>query len=209
MKVKTNWLKNLVIFAIIVVAILVIALMVSVAVMRGGNGDVAPHVHAYGEPRWVWSGYESAEAVFTCADDRTHSEKITAVVTESEAVAASCTVSGRTIYRATVVFEGEEYTDEKSEIIVATGHFYGEIVWEWASDYSSATAIFTCARDGHIERIDATITVSMTKIPTYTEKGIKTITASVTVGEKTYIDEKSVEMDVIRDGTSDDDFMKY
>lgn len=47
---------------------------------------------------------------------------------------------------------------------LADEHTYGEPVWNWSADYSSATAVFTCTdeRCQHTETVSATVTESST-----------------------------------------------
>ncbi len=67
--------------------------------------------HIWGEPEWTWTEDNSgATATFTCANDPSHVETVTAAVT-SETTAATATEAGRTVYTATAAFEGETYTD--------------------------------------------------------------------------------------------------
>ena len=77
--------------------------------------------HAYGEPVWKWNDDFTASATFTCANDTSHVEKVDATVT-SEVTEGSCEVGGTRTYTAKVTFEGEDYTDTKTETLPATGH---------------------------------------------------------------------------------------
>ena len=101
--------------------------------------------HAWGEPVWSWTGYETATATFTCANDQSHVEAVTAEIT-SAVVAATCEEAGSTVYTATVTFNGETYTDTKTETIPALGHTPGEPVTE-----NEVTA--TCLTDGSYDEV--------------------------------------------------------
>ena len=79
--------------------------------------------HAYGAPVWKWNDDFTASATFTCANDTSHVEKVDATVT-SEVTEGSCEVGGTRTYTAKVTFEGEDYTDTKTEVIPALGHDY-------------------------------------------------------------------------------------
>ena len=94
-----------------------------------------------------------------------------------------------TLKHATTVSDTE---DTKSVKYVFTdAHIYGQPVWSWADDYSSATASFTCTdnRCKHEETVDATVTTDET-----TEK--ITYTATVQFEGKTYTDKKEVDNEI-------------
>ena len=148
--------------------------------------------HKYGTPVFTWSDdYSTAEATFTCENDKTHVETADAKVT-SETVAAICEAPGKITYTATVEFDGKTYIDSKETEIKAIGHKYGEPVFTWSKDYSTADATFTCANDKtHVKKVDAKIT-SETVDATCTTEGRVTYTASVIVEGKTYTDSKVV-----------------
>ena len=148
--------------------------------------------HKYGTPIFTWSkDYSTAEAAFTCENDKTHVETVKAKVTP-ETVDATCEVAGKTVYTATVEFEGKTYIDSKETEIKAIGHKYGTPVFTWSDDYSTAEATFTCANDKtHVKKVDAKIT-SETVDATCTTEGRVTYTASVIVEGKTYTDSKVV-----------------
>ena len=78
--------------------------------------------HAYGEPVWKWNDDFTASATFTCGNDASHVENVTATVTNAVTTEATCKVDGVRTYTAKVTFEGKEYTDTKTEPIPATDH---------------------------------------------------------------------------------------
>ena len=78
--------------------------------------------HAYGEPVWKWNDDFTASATFTCGNDASHVENVTATVTNAVTTEATCKVDGVRTYTAKVTFEGKEYTDTKTEVIPATDH---------------------------------------------------------------------------------------
>ena len=78
--------------------------------------------HAYGEPVWKWTDGFEATATFTCANDATHVENVTAEVTSAVTTPAACETTGVRTYTAKVTFEDKEYTDTKTEPIPAKGH---------------------------------------------------------------------------------------
>ena len=83
-------------------------------------------------------------------------------------------------------------TDSKEVTIAKKGHSYGEPVWTWAEDYSSATAKSTCANDkNHVKEVKATIASETTEATTSAE-GKTVYTAKVTIDGKEYTDTKTV-----------------
>ncbi|MCD8383657.1 MAG: fibronectin type III domain-containing protein [Clostridiales bacterium] len=71
-------------------------------------------------------------------------------------------------------------------------HTYGSPVWTWASNYSSATAKFTCIDGDDTQIVTATVTYEVTTAATYTAAGTGAYTATVTFNGKTYTDTKTV-----------------
>ena len=146
--------------------------------------------HAYGEPVWKWTDDFKATATFTCTNDTTHVENVTAEVTSAVTTPAACETTGVRTYTAKVTFGGKEYTDSKTEAIAATGHAYGEPVWKWTDGFE-ATATFTCANDAtHVEKVDATVTSEVTE-GSCEVGGTRTYTAKVTFEGKEYTDTKT------------------
>ena len=78
--------------------------------------------HAYGEPVWKWNDDFTASATFTCGNDASHVKTVNAAVTNEVTTEDTCESTGVRTYTAKVTFEGEEYTDTKTEVIPATGH---------------------------------------------------------------------------------------
>ena len=152
---------------------------------------IAATGHAYGEPLWKWNDDFTATATFTCANDASHVEKVTATVTNAVTTEATCESTGVRTYTAKVTFEGKEYTDTKTEVIPATGHAYGEPVWKWNDDFT-ASATFTCGNDAsHVETVNATVTNEVTTEATCKADGVRTYTAKVTFEGKEYTDTKT------------------
>ena len=81
------------------------------------------------------------------------------------------------------------------ELSPATGHAYANPVFAWAED-NTAKVTFTCSNDKtHTLTKDCNITSETTKKATCTEKGEITYTASYTLDNKEYKDEKKVPTD--------------
>ena len=147
--------------------------------------------HAYGEPVWKWTDDFKATATFTCANDATHVENVTAEVTSAVTTPAACETTGVRTYTAKVTFGGKEYTDSKTEVIPATGHAYGEPVWKWNDDFT-ASATFTCANDAtHVENVTAEVTSAVTTPAACETTGVRTYTAKVTFMDKEYTSSKT------------------
>ena len=147
--------------------------------------------HAYGTPVWKWNDDFTASATFTCANDTTHVENVTAEVTSAVTTPAACETTGVRTYTAKVTFGGKEYTDTKTEVIPATGHAYGEPVWKWTDDFK-ATATFTCANDAtHVENVTAEVTSAVTTPAACETTGVRTYTAKVTFMDKEYTSSKT------------------
>ena len=134
------------------------------------------HTHTYSAPVWQWSDdHSTAKAVFTCkgGDD---TQTVNAAVKQTEE-------TDKIVYTATAQFEGKTYTDtyteEKPHI-----HTYGEPVWNWSDDYSTAKAVFTCTDGDDTQTLDAEITKTE-------ENGKITYTATATFDGKTYTDTKT------------------
>ena len=93
------------------------------------NPDVEPatgHNYDYANAVFHWDGYACSTATATCLIDETHKIDIPVVVA-TETDAATCVVSGKTVYTASFTADGETYTDEKTEILPATGNHTTEI----------------------------------------------------------------------------------
>lgn len=82
--------------------------------------------HAYGEPAFQWSADgKTCTVTFTCGNDETHVETLTAEITSNRKTAPTCTEKGVTVYTAKVTFEGKDYTAAlELTDIPATGHHY-------------------------------------------------------------------------------------
>ena len=147
--------------------------------------------HAYGAPVWKWNDDFTASATFTCGNDTSHVENVTAEVTSAVTTPAACETTGVRTYTAKVTFEGKEYTSSKTETIAATGHAYGAPVWKWNDDFT-ASATFTCGNDAsHVKTVNATVTNEVTTAATCEADGVRTYTAKVTFEDKEYTDTKT------------------
>ena len=146
--------------------------------------------HAWGQPAWTWTGTESVSAAFTCGNDGSHTQTLTAAVTSQVTTEPGCESTGVRTYTATVTFEGQTYTDTKTETLPAAGHVWGQPVWQWTG--FAAQAVFACARDaGHTQTLTAAVTSQVTTEPGCESTGVRTYTATVTLEGRTYTDTKT------------------
>ncbi len=213
-----------------------------------GKKDTIPDVgsrlgHDY-SVTWVWDGFASATATFTCTRDESHVGSVVATGDDIVSVVLqepTCTVDGEKKYTASVVFDGETYENSKTETLDKLGHTYSHYVsnhdatctedgtktatcdrcgeapstlpdadsklghdysvsWTW-DGFTSATATFTCARDeSHVVILDATgddIVSVLTREATCKTPGLRTYTASVTLGETVYTNDKTEVIDTL------------
>ena len=144
--------------------------------------------HDYKLSGWTWTGYTAATANFTCTHDASHVKNIPAEIT-SVRTEPTAEENGSVVYTAAVTFEGTKYTDQKTETIPALGHDYVLSGWTWTG-YTAAKATFTDKNGGAPIELDATITSKRTE-PSCTEAGKVVYTATVTLNEKKYTDEKT------------------
>ena len=189
--------------------------------------------HNYGEPTFEWTpiyadntdastaeldageetgsgsvivGY-SAVAVFVCSNDPEHLLRKDAEVTTESLIKPTCTETGKQSLKATVTYGEDTYYDERSETLPATGHSYGEPVFEWTSIYDedtgmstesepvivgyTAVAVFVCRHDPeHLLRMDAEVTTEILLEPDCTDVGKQSFKAGVSYGENTFHDER-------------------
>ena len=156
---------------------------------------VNEHVHTWGNPVWSWSeDGKTCTVTFTCEKDENHKESPKVDVTSAVKKPATCTETGVTTYTATVEFNGQTYTDTKDVAdLPATGHSYGEPVWNWSEAGKTCTVTFTCEKDeNHKESPKVDVTSAVKKPATCTETGVTTYTATVEFNGQTYTDTKDV-----------------
>ena len=145
--------------------------------------------HTYGEPAWTWAeDYTTARLNKTCSKCK-DVISVDAVVTK-ETVAATCTEDGMTTYTAKATMDEEEYTDVKT-VALPGGHVFGEPVWTWAEDYSTASVAITCTVcEEETKTAEATVSSKVTEINC--QKGnTVTHTAVAELNGKSYTDTKT------------------
>ena len=147
----------------------------------------------------------TATITATAADGSGVSASCTLTVTHGKMVQtpkkdATCTVDGTEEYWMCEIC-GKHFEDESGTIpttpeenkIQATGHSYGEPVWNWSEDGKTCTVTFTCEKDETHKETPKVIVTSAEKTPgTCTETGVTTYTATVEFNGQTYTDTKDL-----------------
>ncbi len=153
--------------------------------------------HTWGEKTYTWSDDFKCTAATKCIScQKPLTETVNGVKTT---VPATCVADGKDIYTATFTNTAFE-TQTKEVTIEKLGHTYGAPVWSWSEDGKTATATFTCTREGctaettgHAQTMTATVSGKQNVAPTCTDKGTTTYTAKVTFEKKDYADTKDVQ----------------
>lgn len=159
----------------------------------------ATGIHTYGEPDWVWAeDYSSATATVTCSVCGDKQSQKTETIGYKVTLEPTCAIKGKGLYTATVTISGTEYSTEKEAEIPKTEHTYGDAVWTWADDYSSATATVTCSVCGDEQNKTVTPVYEVETPATEEATGVGVYTATVTLEGKNYTDTKKVEIPVIK-----------
>ena len=158
----------------------------------------AAGVHAWGTAEYKWSDdYKSCTATVKCTNCEAVETDVAFIGIST--TPATCTVDGKTVYTAT--FSSNLFTTQTKEVTIdKLGHTYGAPVWSWSEDGKTATATFTCTREGctaettgHAQTVTATVSGKQNVAPTCTDKGTTTYTAKVTFETKDYTDTKDVQ----------------
>ncbi|MBR2669861.1 MAG: leucine-rich repeat protein, partial [Solobacterium sp.] len=152
------------------------------------------HAYEYSGFTWVGdneNGYTASSVNYVCANDESHTDSKPAELS-IERREATCEEAGEVVYTAAISAEvstdGEAHTDVKTVIIPVLGHLYGEPEWIWSDDYSSATALFTCERDGYQKTLSAEISSVVTA---GIDEDLLEYIASVSINGEIYTDVKS------------------
>lgn len=158
----------------------------------------AAGVHAWGTAEYKWSDdYKSCTATVKCTNCEAVETDVAFIGIST--TPATCTVDGKTVYTAT--FSSNLFTTQTKEVTIEKlGHTYGAPVWSWSEDGKTATATFTCTREGctaettgHAQNVTATVSGKQKVAPTCTDKGTTTYTAKVNFETKDYTDTKDVQ----------------
>ena len=158
----------------------------------------APGVHAWGTAEYKW-GNDNMSCTATVKCTNCEAVETDTAIIGIDTTPATCTVDGKTVYTAT--FSSNLFTTQTKEMTIdKLGHTYGAPVWSWSGDGKTATATFTCTREGctaettgHAQTVTATVSGKQNVAPTCTDKGTTTYTAKVTFEKKDYADTKDVQ----------------
>lgn len=162
------------------------------------TGAAAGDIFSFADGTWdnlTQSGPQESNAYYP---------HVPATVEGEEAEEATCTTPGKAAGTRCSVC-GKVLAEQKE--IPALGHDYTaeEDAWTWEKNEEDGSYIakitLTCQRDGceegHTKTEDAVVTSAETKVPTCTEKGEMTYTATVTVDGQEYTDTKVEDMAVL------------
>ncbi|MCD8355361.1 MAG: S-layer homology domain-containing protein [Clostridia bacterium] len=150
--------------------------------------SIAALGHDYQEPVFLWPDDLSfCTAAFVCSQCGKIQNEVCSVT--HDIIPASCTENGIIYAEASVTFEEQTYTGQKSAILPATGHIYNQPEFRWNEDYTACTAVFTCIGGDDTQEISCTVT-SMVTLPTCTDEGNILYTAGVEYGGKSYTDQQ-------------------
>ena len=158
----------------------------------------AAGVHAWGTAEYKW-GDDNMSCTATVKCTNCEAVETDVAFIGMSTTPATCTVDGKTVYTAT--FSSNLFTTQTKEVTIdKLGHTYGAPVWSWSEDGKTATATFTCTREGctaettgHAQTVTATVSGKQNVAPTCTDKGTTTYTAKVTFETKDYTDTKDVQ----------------
>lgn len=153
--------------------------------------------HTWGEKTYKWNEIFKCTATTACTSCNQGLQVIVDGVKTT--VPATCVADGKDVYTAT--FTDAAFTTQTKEVTIEKlGHTYGAPVWSWSEDGKTATATFTCTREGctaettgHAQNVTATVSGKQKVAPTCTDKGTTTYTAKVTFEKKDYADTKDVQ----------------
>lgn len=143
--------------------------------------------HSYGKPKWEWAEDYTANAIFTCTYRCGTTETISAEITTKE-TDPTCVKAGKIEYTAVVTFGEKEHKcpDVKTKAVDKLPHSYSEPPkWQWATDFSTATATFTCDDCKKAMTKKATITPTTTPTESCRTPGKITYKAVVTLDDGT------------------------
>ena len=177
--------------------------------------------HNLGNPEWTWDESDFSKDVtvkFTCQNK---SHRVTCDYSETYTTTPvkttdtpTCENEGLDTFTATISIDAKEhfhfvdengdrieivngkyvFSDVKTSVLGATGHTYGNPVWNWSEDFKTASVTVTCSvcdenEANHVITVDANVEESI--IPEEcVEDGLATYNASVTIDEVEYTDFK-------------------
>lgn len=110
--------------------------------------NAPPLGHDFGEPEWVWTGTEAAEAHLTCLRDPSHTITVKATLSERVVISPSCTDEGSMEVTAEAWYEESVYTDTTTAAVSALGHVF-DGAWQFDEDSHWKECSRCSATDGN------------------------------------------------------------
>ena len=171
--------------------------------------DIEATGHTYEAPVWKWNDEtRTAVATFYCINDDDQTDADADEITKKYIVEPTCEEGGSAIYTATVIFEGETYTDSKVYEEEAKGHNWVP-TWHW-DENNSAVAHFKCS-DHEKPIYGAALAEVEEKVhpSSCTEHGYIEYTASVVYDGKLYVcdEEHKVELPLAEHEFADPEYV--
>ncbi len=142
--------------------------------------EIAPLGHDWHDTVYTWADDSSTvTATRVCARNAKHVETETVQPASYVEVPATCTEMGQTMYIAR--FTNADFAIQSRTLtdIPAKGHDWSAAAYIWKEDNTVVIATRRCNHDKtHIESETAAVTATVTKKPTYTERGETTYTSA-------------------------------
>ncbi|MCM1105070.1 MAG: hypothetical protein NC409_13310 [Clostridium sp.] len=127
------------------------------------SGQPLPHSY---QPDWKWEEGNFSKVAFalvcTVCGNRSGEREVKPELVET--IASTCQEAGEERYKASVTIGDQTYTDEKSKPLPLADHVYSELSgWDWADDYLTAAAEFTCKNCEETVKKEAVVTSAETQ----------------------------------------------
>lgn len=112
------------------------------------------------DPEWTWEEDLSAAHLVFSSMRQEATETVEAEISSEVTAEPTCDTEGTRTYTATGIYNGQTYTDTRTEPIAMTGHAWNAPVFTWTEDGEgySATATFTCGKCGDSRTENAEVT---------------------------------------------------
>ena len=151
------------------------------------------YIYDYENISYVWNNdYTSVDVTVPCTNASNADLKLkTTDIIELSRNNSTCSVKGNVKYRASITIGENVYTNDKEVELDLLSHDYdfNNIIWDWATDYSTATATIKCKNCDDEKVLTANISVN-TINPTITDAGKSVYTATINFENNTYTDTK-------------------
>ena len=153
--------------------------------------------HQYSLSKWDWNMENNPPVViafFNCSNSCGKTEKPPVTVKSNST--ANCTTAGEIVYTAVVKFNGDSYEDKRTVSGSMIPHSYGKPEWNWADDYATATATFTCKVCHNSREPISVNSTQERKEPTCIAEGEIKYTVVVDFGGEKYSDHRTSSLPV-------------